>query len=110
MSIFAKIIRRELPADVVYEDDLCLAFKDIHPQAPVHIILVPKKEITSLANVVPEDQQLMGHMMLKVTEIAKKQGLEGYRVVINTGKEGGQTVFHLHFHLLGGKVIREKMA
>lgn len=105
MTLFTKIIRREIPATIVYEDDLCLAFRDIQPQAPVHILLVPKKEIVSLAHLSEEDAPIVGHMMVKAKEIAAKQGLaeDGYRVVTNIGERGGQSVFHLHFHILGGR-------
>lgn len=105
-TIFGKIIRREIPADIVYEDDLCLAFRDITPQAPTHILVIPKKPIPKLAEAVEEDKALLGHMLFKVSEIAKQESLDnGYRVVINTGEEGGQTVFHLHMHLLGGRAL-----
>ncbi|MEL7053940.1 MAG: histidine triad nucleotide-binding protein [Cyanobacteria bacterium J06588_5] len=103
-TLFSKIIRREIPADIVYEDDLCLAFKDITPQAPTHILVIPKKPIPKLSEAQEEDKTLLGHMLLMVSAIAKEQNLDnGYRVVINTGEEGGQTVFHLHMHLLGGR-------
>lgn len=106
-TIFSKIIRREIPADIVYEDDLCLAFKDIAPQAPVHILVIPKKPIPKLADATPEDHALMGHLLLKVKQIADEAGLEnGYRVVINTGDDGGQTVHHLHLHILGGRQMQ----
>lgn len=105
-TIFSKIIRKEIPADIVYEDDLCLAFRDINPQAPTHILVIPKKTIPRLADVVNEDKQLLGHMLLIVNSIAQTEGLSnGYRVVINTDKDGGQTVFHLHMHLLGGRTL-----
>lgn len=101
-SIFKKIIDREVPADITYEDDLCLAFKDVNPQAPVHVLVIPKKEIRSLADVEPEDQSLLGHLLLVVRRLAEELGLDaGFRTVINTGAEGGQTVDHLHIHLLG---------
>ena len=103
-TLFTKIINKEIPADIVYEDDKCLAFKDINPQAPVHILVIPKTEIRSLAEVTPEHQDLMGYLLCKVTEIAKAQKLEeGYRVVINTNPKGGQTVYHLHIHIVGGR-------
>ncbi|MEL6554980.1 MAG: histidine triad nucleotide-binding protein [Cyanobacteria bacterium J06621_11] len=105
-TIFGKIIRKEIPADIVYEDDLCLAFRDITPQAPTHILVIPKKPIPKLADAQPEDKALLGHLLFTVSEIAREQKLEnGYRVVINTGEEGGQTVFHLHLHLLGGRAL-----
>ncbi|BBD52954.1 MULTISPECIES: histidine triad nucleotide-binding protein [Planktothrix] len=106
-TIFNKIIRREIPADIVYEDDLCLAFRDIAPQAPVHILVIPKKTIPQLADATPEDHALMGHLLLKVKQVAQDAGLDGgYRVVINTGEDGGQTVDHLHFHILGGRQLQ----
>ena len=105
MTIFAKIIKKEIPAEILYEDELCLAFKDIHPQAPVHVLIIPKKEIPSLADLRAEDQLLVGHLMLKTSEIAAKLGLaqDGYRVVTNVRAFGGQTVPHMHFHLIGGR-------
>jgi len=105
MTIFKQIIDREIPADIVYEDDLCLAFRDINPQARVHIVLIPKKEICSLAEVMPEDQSLLGHLVLKAGEIAQQEGIgeTGFRLVVNTRDDGGQTVDHLHFHILGGR-------
>ena len=103
-TVFTKIINKEIPADIVYEDEKCLAFKDINPQAPVHILVIPKIEIRSLAEVTPEHQELMGHLLCKVKEIAKTQNLvEGYRVIINTNPKGGQTVYHLHIHIVGGR-------
>lgn len=108
MTVFKKIIDREVPADIVYEDDLCLAFRDIDPKAPVHILLIPKKEIVSMAEVEPHDHPLMGHLLIKAAEVARDQGLEkgGYRVVINTGPDGGQSVDHLHLHILGGRSMQ----
>ena len=105
MTIFTKIINRDIPADIVYEDDLCLAFRDINPVAPVHILVIPKKAITGLAEAKGEDHAILGHLLIKATEIARTEGLEegGYRVVINNGEEAGQSVFHLHLHLLGGR-------
>lgn len=106
-TLFGKIIRREIPADIVYEDDMALAFKDINPQAPVHILLIPKKPIPKLADALPEDHALMGHLLLTAKQIAQQEGLEnGYRVVINNGAEAGQTVFHLHLHILGGRQMQ----
>jgi histidine triad (HIT) family protein len=101
-TIFSKIIRKEIPADIVYEDDLALAFRDIYPEAPVHILIVPKQPIESIATATAADETLLGHLLLTAARVATQQGLEnGYRVVINTGKDGGQTVFHLHLHLMG---------
>lgn len=107
MTIFSKIIRREISADIVFEDDLCLAFRDIHPQSPTHVLLVPKKEIPSMAELRADDKEILGHLMIKASEIALKEGLaeNGYRVVINTRAFGGQTVNHLHLHILGGRPL-----
>ncbi|ABB57420.1 histidine triad nucleotide-binding protein [Synechococcus elongatus] len=105
-TIFGKIIRREIPADIVYEDDLCLAFRDVAPQAPVHILVIPKQPIANLLEATAEHQALLGHLLLTVKAIAAQEGLtEGYRTVINTGPAGGQTVYHLHIHLLGGRSL-----
>ena len=105
-TIFGKIIRKEIPADIVYEDDLCLAFRDINPQAPTHILVIPKQTIPKLSDAVNQDKELLGHMLLTVKSIAEQEGLSnGYRVVINTDQDGGQTVFHLHMHLLGGRSL-----
>lgn len=103
-TIFSKIIRREIPADIVYEDDLVLAFKDVAPQAPVHILLIPKQPIPQLAAAESHDHALMGHLLLTAKRVAEQVGLnQGYRVVINNGADGGQTVDHLHLHILGGR-------
>ena len=103
-TIFSKIIRREIPVDIVYEDELALAFKDINPQAPVHILVIPKKPIVKLADAESQDQALLGHLLLTVQQVAAAAGLtNGYRVVINNGADGGQTVYHLHLHILGGR-------
>jgi histidine triad (HIT) family protein len=103
-TIFSKIIRREIPADIVYEDDLALAFKDISPQAPVHILVIPKKPIPRLADAQSEDSSLLGHLLLTAKHVAEQAGLaNGYRVVLNTGSDGGQSVYHLHLHILGGR-------
>lgn len=108
-TIFGKIIRREIPADIVYEDDHCLAFKDINPQAPVHILIVPKKEIARLADAGPQDQALLGHLMLAAAKVARQFGVdEAFRVLISNGTEAGQTVFHLHLHVLGGRRFHER--
>ena len=106
-TIFSKIIRREIRADIVYEDDLVLAFKDIQPQAPVHILVIPKQPIPQLADADSQDRDLMGHLLLTVKNVAEQAGLSnGYRVVINTGSDGGQTVPHLHLHILGGRQMK----
>ena len=103
-TIFKKIIDRELSADIVYEDELCLAFRDIHPQAPVHLLLIPKKEIPSLAAVADDDAALMGHLMVVARKLAQQHKLDvGYRLVINCGPVAGQTVDHLHLHIMGGR-------
>ena len=105
-TIFKKIIDKEIPAEIVYEDDLCLAFPDISPQAPVHLLIIPKEEIVSLAEVEESHQQLLGHLMLVVSKLAKLQGLDdGYRTILNTGADGGQTVFHMHIHLMGKRSL-----
>jgi histidine triad (HIT) family protein len=106
-TIFSKIIRREIPVNIVYEDDLALAFKDINPQAPVHILVIPKKPIVKLADAEPEDQAILGHLLLTAQRVAAEAGLNnGYRVVINNGADGGQTVYHLHLHILGGRQMQ----
>ena len=112
MTIFKKILDKKLPADVVYEDDLCLAFKDRTPQAPLHILIIPKKEIPSMAEITQKDQALLGHLLVKASEIAKKFKVDqtGYRLVVNTGSDGGQKVYHLHIHILGGRPLRENIA
>jgi histidine triad (HIT) family protein len=109
-TIFSKIIRRELPADIVYEDDLCMAFKDINPQAPIHVLLIPKKEIDKLSSAGVDDQALLGHMMLTAGKIARQLGVESaFRLVANNGAEVGQTVFHLHLHILAGRNFGPKV-
>jgi histidine triad (HIT) family protein len=103
-NVFQKIIDREIPAKIVYEDDQCLAFEDIHPQAPTHLIVIPKKEIASVDAVGEEDEQVVGHLFAAMRKIAGQLGLDrGYRVVTNCGRDAGQEVMHLHFHLLGGR-------
>lgn len=105
MTIFDKIINREIPADIVYEDEKCLAFKDINPVAPVHVLIIPKKPIQSMATVEPEDEVLIGYLMRKAADLAKELGKsdEGYRLVTNINEYGGQSVHHLHIHLLAGR-------
>ena len=106
-TIFTKIINKQIPADIVYEDDLCLAIKDINPQAPVHLLLVPKQPIDMLSNAQPEDQALLGHLLLAASKIARQLKIDGaFRLVLNNGKEGGQAVFHVHLHLLAGRPFR----
>ena len=101
--LFCKIIREEIPADILYQDDDILAFLDISPQAPVHFLVIPKKHITGPADLAPEDEQLIGKIMRKGSEIAQKEGIDHYRVIFNNGEQAGQTVFHLHMHILGGR-------
>jgi histidine triad (HIT) family protein len=102
--LFCKIVVGTIPARKIYEDELCLCFADIHPQAPTHVLLIPKEHITSQAHSEEEHAPLLGHLMAKAAEIARGAGLSrGYRVVINTGPDGGQTVDHLHLHVLGGR-------
>jgi histidine triad (HIT) family protein len=103
-TIFKRIIDREIPANIVYEDELCLAFTDIHPAAPTHILVIPKKEIVSVDDISPADEPLIGHIFSVIRKIAAQQGLaSGYRVVSNCGPDSGQEVPHLHFHILGGR-------
>jgi histidine triad (HIT) family protein len=104
-TIFKRIIDREVPAEIVYEDDQCLAFRDVSPQAPTHVLVIPKKEIASLDELVDGDAELMGHLWLVIRNLARQLEVDksGYRVTVNCGAEGGQTVSHLHFHLLGGR-------
>lgn len=110
-TIFSKIIRKEIPADVVYEDDEILAFRDIHPVAPVHIVIIPKKEIVSLATASEEDQALLGKILLVIQKLAAQEGVaeSGYRVVTNSGEDSTREVEHLHFHLIGGKRLGSKI-
>ena len=103
-TIFTKIINKEIPADIVYEDDLCLAFRDINPQAPVHILIIPKKPLSILNDAEAEDQQLLGHLMLAAVKVADKEGVaDAFRLVLNNGAGAGQEIFHMHFHLLAGR-------
>ena len=105
-TIFKRIIDKEIPADVVYEDEHCMAFRDVAPEAPVHLLLVPRKEIASIDAITEADIELLGHLWLVIGKLAKKLNLErGYRVVANCGPDGGQLVNHLHFHLLGGREL-----
>ncbi|HEY9751718.1 MAG TPA: histidine triad nucleotide-binding protein [Coleofasciculaceae cyanobacterium] len=105
-TIFSKIIRREIPADVIYEDHLALAFRDIHPQAPVHVLVIPKEPIAKLADTESQNHALLGHLLLTAKRVAEQEGLtNGYRIVLNNGPDGGQTVDHLHLHILGGRPL-----
>lgn len=109
--IFCKIIKREIPASIVYEDEQIIAFKDIQPAAPIHILVIPKKHIASLVELNEEDELLIGKIYTVINKVAEAQGVKekGYRVIVNCGKEGGQEVGHLHFHLLAGKKLGEKI-
>jgi histidine triad (HIT) family protein len=103
-TLFEKIIAREIPAEIIYEDDLVLAICDINPQAPTHVLIFPKKVISRIGEAKTEDRSLLGHILLKAAEVAKKLDLKsGYRLVINNGADGGETVPHLHVHILGGR-------
>src|SRR5262245_17468506 len=105
-TIFKRIIDKEIPAKIVYEDDLCLAFRDVNPQAPTHVLLIPKKEVPSLDRLETEDQMLLGHLLLVIHKLAEQLHLDsGYRVAINCGPDAGQSVDHLHLHLLGGRAL-----
>ena len=106
-TVFQRIIDREIPADIVYEDDRCLAFRDVAPQAPTHVLIIPKKPISSFSELTEEDQSLVGHMLLVIRDLATQLQLEdGFRLVCNCGADGGQAVDHLHFHLLGGRALQ----
>ena len=101
--VFCKIIEKKIPAEVVYEDEHCIAFKDIHPKAAVHLLVIPRIHVESLSDLTLEHSDIISHMMLKLSEIAESQGLgNGFRTIVNTLSGGGQEVYHLHFHLLGG--------
>lgn len=104
-TLFAKIIRREIPADIVYEDDSVLAFRDLHPQAPVHVLFIPKAPFATLNDLADDDAPAIGKVVLAATRWAKKQGFaeDGYRLVMNCNRDGGQTVFYIHLHLLAGR-------
>ena len=105
-TIFKKIIDGEINADVIYEDDLCLAFRDVSPQAPIHALLIPKKEVVNVAGLEEADAELAGHLLLTVNKVAQKLGItNGYRVVANCGSDGGQSVDHLHLHILAGRQL-----
>ena len=106
-TIFSKIINKEIPAEIVYEDDELLAFNDINPQAPVHILIIPKKEIKTLNDIESEDKEIMGKMMLLAKDLARENNIDnsGYRTIFNCNDDGGQTVFHIHLHLIGGRSL-----
>jgi len=104
-TLFEKIVAREIPAAIVYEDEMVLAFRDVKPQAPIHVLIIPKKPIARIAEATSDDHKLLGHLLLKATEVAKSLGIDktGFRLVINNGKDGGETVPHLHCHIMGGR-------
>ncbi len=102
-TLFSKIIQRQIPADIIYEDDQALAFRDINPQAPVHFLVIPKKPIAKLSDASDEDQALLGHLLLVANKVAAQEGLTDFRVNVNNGAGASQTVFHLHIHVLGGR-------
>ena len=106
-TIFKRIIDKEIPANIVHEDELCLAFHDVAPAAPIHVLVIPKKEVVNVAALTHQDAALAGHLMLTAGKVARELGLEegGYRVVANCGSDGGQSVDHLHFHILGGRAL-----
>lgn len=106
-TIFSKIIRGEIPADIVFQDDTVTAFRDISPQAPTHILIIPNKLIPTVNDVTAQDEQVLGHLFVVAARIAQQEGIaeEGYRLVMNCNKHGGQEVFHIHMHLLGGKPL-----
>ena len=107
-TIFSKIIKGDIPADILYEDDECICIKDINPQAPTHLLVIPRKAIPRLVDASEDDQKLLGHLLLKVSHIAKTLGVdEAFRVIINNGAGAGQTVFHLHIHILANKKFSE---
>ncbi len=106
-TIFDKIIKREIPADIVYEDEQSLAFRDINPQAPVHILVIPKKAIATINDLTESDEQLVGHLYTVAAHIARAEGIanDGFRTVMNCNEHGGQSVYHIHLHVLGGKPL-----
>ena len=103
--VFCKIVDKDIPSDTIYEDDQIIAFNDLDPQAPIHFLVIPKKHITSLATLDESDSDLVAKIMLVIQKLAKENNLEGYRVVTNIGEDGGQSVPHLHFHVLGGRAF-----
>ncbi len=104
-NLFLKIIRKEIPAKIIHEDDVCIAFHDINPQAPVHVLNIPRKEIRTHADLTAADQEMLGHLHLVAVRLAEQLGLDGYRLVVNCKESAGQTVPHLHLHLLGGRTF-----
>jgi len=107
-TLFEKIIAREIPSNIVFEDDQCIVINDINPAAPIHVLIIPKTPIVKLADAQPEDQALLGHLMLVAGDVARQLGVaEGFRLIVNNGEGGGQTIFHLHLHLLAGRDFTE---
>jgi histidine triad (HIT) family protein len=104
-TIFGRILRGEIPCDQVFADERCLAFRDVQPQAPVHILVIPRQPIVNLAEAEPQHAELLGHLLLVAAQVARQEGLTGFRTVINSGAEAGQTVFHLHVHVIGGRAL-----
>lgn len=104
-TIFGRILRGEIPCDQVYADEQCLAFRDVAPQAPVHVLVIPRQPIARLDEASPEQAALLGHLLLVAAQVARQEGLSGFRTVINSGAEAGQTVFHLHVHVIGGRPL-----
>ncbi len=109
--IFCKIIKREIPSSIVYEDNEIIAFRDVNPQAPIHILVIPKKHISSLVDLKEEDEVVVGRIYTVINKIAQQEGIDkkGFRVIVNCGEDGGQEVKHLHFHILGGKKLGVKI-
>jgi len=104
-TIFGRILQGEIPCDAVYADDLCLAFRDVNPQAPVHVLVIPRETLVNLGDAGQQHRELLGHLLLVAAKVARQEGLEGWRTVINSGAEAGQTVFHLHVHVIGGRPL-----
>jgi histidine triad (HIT) family protein len=104
-TIFGRILRGEIPCDPVHSDELCLAFRDLNPQAPVHVLVIPRQPLVNLADATDDDAPLLGHLLLVAARVAAAEGLSGWRTVINSGAEAGQTVFHLHVHVIGGRPL-----
>lgn len=104
-NIFLKIINKEIPADIIYEDDISIAFNDISPQAPTHILIIPKKEIQKISEADENDKELLGHLLLVAKKITDENNIKDFRLVVNNGTEAGQTVFHLHIHILAGRTF-----
>ena len=104
-TIFGRILRGEIPSDQVHSDDLCIAFRDVQPQAPVHLLVIPRQPLVNLADASAADGPLLGHLLLVAAQVARQEGLTAWRTVINSGADAGQTVFHLHVHVIGGRPL-----